>query len=74
MVIFLSQIIPDMNGIFFSEMSLATEITTSRSAVMWQKYVIRNKPSFCPLFISNYWTGGCCEIVIVIVIVIVIDI
>lgn len=32
--------------ICISEMSRATEITISRAAVMWQKHVIRNKPSF----------------------------
>ena len=43
-----------------SEMSRATEITTSRRGDVTNA---RDKQTvLCPLLISNYWTGGCCEL------------
>ena len=46
----------------FPEMSRATEITNSRTAVMWQKHVIRNKSSFVlRSFQINAPPSGCCE-------------
>ena len=61
MVIFLSQIIPHMHGIIIiSEMSRATEITTSPRRAVTNA---RDKQTvLCALLISNYWTGGCCEL------------
>ena len=41
-------------------MSSATEITTSRRGDVTNA---RDKQTvLCPLLISNYWTGGCCEL------------
>ena len=41
-------------------MSRATEITTSRRGDVTNA---RDKQTvLCPLLISNYWTGGCCEL------------
>ena len=42
-----------------SKMSRATEITTSRRGDVTNA---RDKQTvLCPLLISNYWTGGCCD-------------
>ena len=42
-----------------SEISRATEITTSRRGDVTNA---RDKQTvLCPLLISNYWTGGCCD-------------